>query len=440
MDADPMPKPAQSGRRPDPVRRAGKALAANWELAALCCWAAPWFVILARHGGIAWDYFVQGSSLIFSGHDGASAHPGGLHIYANYPELQIGPLAFRTAQLIRLLGPGQGLVLAELVMAAMGLVALYVIRRVTLTVRPELAGRTATRWTFLSGGAVFVITWQQLAVYFGHLDDALALLAALLALWAAVSRRPVLTGLLAGLSVDAKPWALIFLPILLLAGGTDLRSSGSTALRSSGAAGPAGSGGAGRRRLRAVAIAAGVAAAVIAAAWLPFFVADPGTLTAARYTIVNLPDSALRALGVHTPKTPSWDRAAQAATGCALGAAAIWRRRWAAVILLGVGARIALDPAAHAYYTAGVMLGALTWDMVGSRRPLPLWSIASFGALTVVPLVTKDAHVQGTLRLALVIAFTVVILAGPGRWCWSPPDSGSSPPRSRLADAVQGRR
>ena len=31
--------------------------------------------------------------------------------------------------------------------------------------------------------------------------------------------RPVLTGLCVGLAADAKPWALIFLPLLLLAGG-----------------------------------------------------------------------------------------------------------------------------------------------------------------------------------------------------------------------------
>jgi hypothetical protein len=145
------------------------------------------------------------------------------------------------------------------------------------------------------------------------------------------------TGLLVGLAVDAKPWALIFLPILLLAGGAD----------------PADPGPAGVARLRAFALAAGSAAVVIAAGWLPFFITDPATTTAARYTIVNLPDSALRALGVAAPKTPSWDRLAQVITGCAPGLLAIWRGRRPAAILLAVGARIALDPAAHSYYRSG---------------------------------------------------------------------------------------
>ena len=109
----------QSPARSDARRRPGPALARNWDLTALCGWTALWFVILAHNGGIAWKYFVQGSLLMFTGHDGASAYPGGLHIYANYPQLQIGPLAFSTGQLIRHLGPDQGLLVAEVVMTAM---------------------------------------------------------------------------------------------------------------------------------------------------------------------------------------------------------------------------------------------------------------------------------------------------------------------------------
>ncbi len=364
---------------------------------------------MASRGGVAWSYFVKGSLLLFTGHDGASVAPGGLHIYANYPQLQIGPLAFGAGQLIRHLGPDQGLVVAEVVMTAMGLIALEAIRRLTLTVRPGLARTAAARWTFLVGGAVFMIAWAELAVQFAHLDDALTLLAALLALCAAVARRPVLTGLLLGLAVDAKPWALIFLPILLLAGGV----------------GPMTSGPPRRLPLRAVVIATAAAIAVIAAAWLPFFLADPATMTAARYTIANLPDSALRALGVHPPKTPPWDRATQVATGCALGVLAIWRGRWPAVVLVAVGARVALDPAAHAYYTAGVMLGALVWDLLGARRPIPLWSILSICALTVVPLLTTNAHLQGDLRLTLVVAFTLILLAGPAGWVLVPVEAAA---------------
>ena len=64
---------------------------------------------------------------------------------------------------------------------------------------------------------------------------------------------------------------------------------------------------------------------------------------------------------------------------------------------------------AHAYYTAGVMVGALLWDCVGARRPFPLWSLVTLGALTAVPLLSADAALQGRFRLGLVIAFTLAL-------------------------------
>jgi len=158
--------------------------------------------------------------------------------------------------------------------------------------------------------------------------------------------------------------------------------------------------------------------AVIAAAWLPFYLADPGTMAAAHYTIRDMPTSALRALGVTADRTPSWDRPAQVLLGWVLGAVAVWRRRWAAIILLGVGARIALDPGVHGYYTAGVMVGALIWDTIGARRPWPLASLLCIFALSAIPIMTRDPQVLGDARLAIVVAFTAALLLMPACWVW----------------------
>ena len=401
-----------SAARSPAGRQGWPQLSRHWRPAALACWTAIWFAFLARNGGVAWKFFIQGSLLLFTGHDGGSTKAAGLHLYASYPQLQIGPLAFAVAQVLRHLGPDGGIVTAELVMTAAGLFMLYAIERIALTVRPELALRPARlQRVMLAGGAVFMIAWVELAVEFGHLDDVLALLCAVLAVWAGVLRRPVLTGLCVGLAADAKPWALIFLPLLLLLAGGAGQAPWSGQRRAAATlAGPA----------LGVAAAAATAALVIAAGWLPFYIADPGTIAAAHFTITNLPDSALRALGVHAARTPSWDRPAQAVAGCALGTLVILRRRWAGAVLLAVSARIALDPGAHAYYTAGVMAGALLWDCVGARRPFPLWSLLTLGALTAVPLLSADAALQGRFRLGLVIAFTLAILLMPARWCWQP--------------------
>lgn len=390
----------------------------HWQLIALTIWTAVWFVIMARGGGIAWHFFEEGTRLLFSGPYGRYYHkPAGLHLYANYAWLQIGPLAFGVAEVIRHLGPDQGLVAGQVIMTGMGLAALQVIKQITLWIRPELARQRVLQWTFLCGGAVFMVAWVQLAVGYGHLDDALALLLAVLALMAAVKGHPVLTGLAVGLATDAKPWALIFLPVLLLSGGLRSRRSPGRAAR------PV------RGHLAAWARAAGCAAAVIAAGWLPFFLADPGTVAAMHYAIKNLPDSALRALGVIAARTPSWDRSAQVIAGCVLGGLAVWRGRWPAVILLAVGARIALDPAAHGYYTAGVLAGALIWDMLGARRPFPIWTVLSFCALNIVPELTASSPVLGAFRLYLVVAFTIALLFGPDNWCWQPAAQDRSPGR-----------
>ena len=378
-----------SGRRPVAGPRGFRNwLVRNWHWGLLSLWTVAWFIDMAPGGGIAWVFFRSGTAALF-GEPGSFRRPGGLHLYATNPDLQIGPLSFAVAEVLRHLGPDSGIVVAEILLTAAGVLLIAAIENLARTVRPELRERPrGLRLTVLFGGAAFMIAWVNLAVGYLHLDDGLALILAVLALRAVVARRPVLAGLCVGLATAAKPWALVFAALLLLLPVRDMWR-GAVALL-----------------------------AALAATWLPFYLADPGTMTAARYSIRNLPASALRALGVTAPQTPSWDRPAQVLLGWALGAAAIWRHRWPAVILLGVGARIALDPGVHGYYTAGVMVGALIWDTIGARRPWPVWSLLSILALAGVPVVTRDPQILGDARLAIVVTFTAALLLGPSRWVW----------------------
>jgi hypothetical protein len=377
-----------------------------WHMIILGCWTLACFSRFAPHGGFSWHYFTLGSAVLFGG-----APTGGLHIYAHYPQLQIGPVAFIVAQVLRQLGPHQGVFVTEALLTALGLYVLHELTRIALLVRPDLAWRPiALRVTVLVGGAAFLAGWTELAATFTHLDDVLALTLALLAVRAAVEERPVLVGLFVGLATDSKPWALVFLPIVLT---LPFQSRGH---------------------------AAASALVTVAAAWLPFVIADPNTIAAAHYAIGNLSGSALRALGVRTPRTPSWDRMAQLLIGWGLAAASVARRRWPAVILLGVGARIALDPADHGYYTAGVLLGALLWDLTGMKVPIPLWTATSYAALSAVHALTKDPALLGALRLGLVVAFTAVIVLGPPwRRRWRPKHAKHSKPLvvPRMEQTVQ---
>jgi hypothetical protein len=397
----------------------------HWQAIALTAWSALWFALLApgKHnrpagGGIAWRPFLAaGARLLFRSRAVCPplkrVVPGGLHLYAHCPQLQIGPLSFVIAAPIRFLGPHSGLVAAEVLISVLGLATLFVLRQIIQVTRAATvtsidAADPLTDWAFVAGGAIFIVGWQELAVAYAHLDDGLVLLLAALGTWAAIRGRPVLAGLAIGLAVDAKPWALALLPVLLLAAGLTAWRTPHLAAR------PV------RASIRPCLIAVSVAAAVVLAGWLPFLLADPGTSAAFHYKIINEPDSALRALGVATATTPPWDRGIQIVAGCSLGVLAIWRGRWPALILLGVGARIALDPATHSYYTAGILAGALLWDLLGSKWKLPFWTLISYLALDIVPLATRDADLRGLVRLLLVTAFTAVIVLGPARWCWQP--------------------
>ena len=85
---------------------------------------------------------------------------------------------------------------------------------------------------------------------------------------------PFWAAVLLALAVDAKPWAVGFVLLLFLV----------------------------RRGRRLTAFATW--SAVVGIAWLPFVIADPGSVVAAGFRIDNAAGSALRAIGVSDAMTP----------------------------------------------------------------------------------------------------------------------------------------
>lgn len=357
-------------------------ISTRMHLLLLTAWTVLWFAVVEPNGGFSWHYLRTGGELIYQGASGDGT--GGLNLYAHHPELQMGPISFLVAGLFNPFSEHTGQFLAAAFMSVLGLVIMV------------LAGRSAAthflgtgtnherlRRRVLIAGLAFIPMWIEVSVRFGHLDDVLALFFTALAVWFLTRCNPAAVGACLALAMDSKPTALAFVP-LILALPRD-------------------------RWMRAVLWCA----ALLAVAWLPFFIAAPDSFAAAKFTIPNSPASALRWLGGNTPVTPDWARPAQAALGLTLGAVAVWRGRWAGVVLLGANARILLDPSVYTYYTASVLLGTLLWDVCGQRRLVPWWSwialIVLYGSVFAVP----DESAKGLIRLGFVAVSTVYVLFWP---------------------------
>lgn len=286
---------------------------------------------------------------------------GGLHIYAAHPALQFGPLALVTAAGFHLLGSAAR-VAAVLSLSGVGLLLLYVLGTT------RIGGVRPTRRRLFVAGLVFLPVWAELAVHYAHVDDALALLFTLLAVRCVSEQRGIAAAVLLACAADSKPWAAAFLPLLLAL--------------------PAG------QRPRA----AGTSIAVVAAGWLPFVIADPRTLRVTAFAIPNSATSALRALGVTSTTTPSWDRPTQLVLGCLVAAAAVRTGRWPAAIFAALSIRLLIDPGTYAYYTSGLVLAALLVDLYLTHRQIPMYALSAAIAIYAARALPIDLGTLGTLR------------------------------------------
>jgi len=360
-------------------------------------WTAAWGLLTAWGGGYSWHYLAQGAHLL--------THPGpagaGLHLYASHPDLQIGPLALLLAVPFEALGPTWGKLLAEAVLTFLGPVLLHVLS----AARQSLTGRRPPPALLLCTGLLVLPVWCQVATHFTHLDDALAIAFTCVAALAVAQGRPFGAALALAAAADSKPWALGF-TVLLLALPTS-------------------------QRWRSLAVASLGAAF----GWLPFVLADPRTLDLGRFSIHNVDNSALRALGAHGASTPAWDRPAQLALGVMVALICVRRGHWAAAPLAVVAARLLLDPQTYSYYSSGLLMCAALLDMLSPKRRMPVWTaVAAAWFLTdYVGGVVLQAEQRGSLRAMFCVGLLLALcLRGQ---TGSSPRLRRSPPGGSLLSA-----
>lgn len=348
------------------------------RIVVVAAWTAFWVAYVPyRWGWLAsWHFFVAGPRrLVGLGYPGYRA-AGGLHLYASFPKLQSGPLTFLAALPLA--------VVPRPVSEAVGCAAMVVAGPVVIALLADAAARlrgVSRTEALRSAGWVWVLLappWMLLAIYWGHLDDVLALLFVAAAVNALARGRPVVAAVLIGASAASKPWALAFIPLAVALPG--------------------------HRRLRYLATAVGVAVVP----WLPFVIADPHTLRAASFKIRVIPASVLSLFHV-TGGTPSWVRPCQFIGGALLVAVGVRSGRWAAGVVLAVALRLGTDPNVYSYYTTGLLVGAGIWDLLGSRFRAPILTATCVATVYWSSFLTLSRHDHAALRLATVVIVPILV-------------------------------
>ncbi|MCP4249794.1 MAG: hypothetical protein GY778_22350, partial [bacterium] len=235
----------------------------------------------------------------------------GLHLYADRPDLQFGPLSILVAIPFTALG-GAGSWAAMITFSMVGVGVMWLLTDTVWRLRPDLDERTSGLVLAIAG-VLFVVVWGDVTVRTAHIDDAITIAAIASAVWAVAVGRPwwVVFGL--AIAGAARPWGLIFAPLAAVLPG--------------------------RHRWLRVALVIGLTAMT----WAPFVIADRGTFDASSFEILNEASSSLRVLGVSAATTPGWVRPIQLLGGTALAAALVWRGRWTAVVMAGVAFRLLID-------------------------------------------------------------------------------------------------
>ncbi len=346
--------------------------------------AAGW--VVRTYGKVTRDWFLfeMAARIMLHGRGPYLLDGSRFHLYAEMPRLQFGPPTVAAVMPLQLLPIRVSHLVAYAAMMATGIVCIGVVERIAAEHGVPYRRRSAS---VLLGGSGFLFAWGILALEWMHVDDVLALLLVLVALWALTAARPhwVVAVVLLGTAGAAKPWAVLCWALILLV----------------------------PRARRAVAALACLVTAL--AWWAPFVVAAPDTVAATGSVTVRVsPDSCLRLFGLTMDgASPPGHRLFQFGLGIAITAWVIHRSgRWDAALLVALLVRVATDTQTWPYYAAGPVLGAFLLDTVRGRR-MPWLTVLTIGIGLAVPHSPLPPTAVGWLRLVFVVLVVALALRRP---------------------------
>jgi len=317
-------------------------------------------IFLVHHAipeGGDFHYFQRGARRLF----GAD----GLHVYTRMGALIIGPLALAVDRLVLALGGADVLPAIGL---ALGIGVVALVHRLS-GARPAVV---------LIGGLCFLWPWSDM-IRFGHLEDGIVYAFVAASAWAIVRRRPVLLGVFLGCAAASKQWGFIFLP-LALAVPTE----------------------------RDQTVALGTGFGIAAVSWLPFVLADGGTLGGLTGVSSAQPGSLPGVLGIvrYGALMPDWWRLAEVGALFIVCVVVVTRLDWYAAPFIVMAMRCTLDPYTWSYYAAGVLFGAFLLDAM-QRRRFPIWSVVG---LVYVSEVLN--HLEPGMRAIVRVVVLVGVIVG----------------------------
>ena len=315
----------------------------------------------------------------------------GLRVYAERPNIQSGPIALLSIGLLVDLGEHA----FPLVVSA-----LFVVAMVALFRMDAARGRSPV---VLGLGGLIALAWWRTFAFQGHLDDAATIALAVTAVAAVERRRPVTAAVALGVALAVKPWALFLLPMLMRPTDTWRR----------------------RVLLPCLSVAIGTVT------WAPFLLASSGTVGGVRPSVWVAPDSVYRLFSGASETMPTVLRLAQLGACLVAVAWVTLRGHVSCALLLGISVRLLLDGGTWSYYTAGLIVGALLWDVLESEYPLPWASIAA-SALLPKPSWIEPAEVRSLMRLVACLGAVVLVL-----WTVRRGHRGSAP--GSAGGSVEGR-